>query len=97
MFRVVYPFDRVPEPLWEKGWHDVAAHEIGHTWARGLSTEQRQVYAGIRGQAGFNGEDYADVFAAIVGGVGRGGLAYIGTPPPAEQVEAICAAGLVPC
>jgi len=96
---VRYPLD-IPEWNWERAWNDIAAHEIGHAWSRRLTPEQQQFYAAIRGQAGWNGEDFADVYAAVVAGVnvdGRGGLSYIGSPPPAEQIEALCAAGLLPC
>ena len=96
-FVVRYPFDTVPESQWDRAWHDVAVHEIGHTWSRRLDAAQKQSYATIRGQAGWNPEDYADVYAAVIGGARAGGLAYIGSPPPPEEVDALCAAGLLPC
>ncbi len=94
-FVVRYPFDRVPESQWDQTWRDVAAHEIGHTWSRRLSAAQQQSYAAIRGQVAWSPEDFADVYAAVVGHAGF--LGYIETPPPADQVEALCAAGLLPC
>lgn len=94
-FVVRYPFDTVPESQWDQTWHDVAVHEIGHTWSRRLDAAQQQSYATIRGQAGWNPEDYADAFAAVVGGATW--LGYIGSPPPPEQVDQLCAEGLLPC
>lgn len=94
-FVVRYPFDRFPESRWDQTWHDVAVHEIGHTWSRRLDAAHRQVYAAIRGQSVWSDEDYADVYAAVIGGAEW--LGYIGTPPPADQVDRLCAEDLLPC
>jgi len=92
---VLYPLKRTTGQ--ESFWHDVVAHEVGHAWdAHELTTAQRVRYSQIRGLALYDGEDYADVFAAIIGGATF--LPRIGgSPPPPEQVAAICAERLVPC
>jgi len=94
VIRVLYPLKRTTGQ--EAYWHDITAHEAGHAWdARYLTTTQRARYAQVRGLPTFNGEDYADTFAALAGGATY--LGYIGSPPPPEQVAAICAERLVPC
>jgi len=84
----------------QASWRSTVAHELGHAWwhAHIFNFSNIDLYRAIRGAALVEPvhEDYADVFAHIVGGV-TGDLRYIKTPPPHEQVEAICAAGLVPC
>lgn len=93
-FVIRYPPDAT-EARWPQLWYDVTVHEIGHTWQRTLPFPKLHEYAAIRGMASFSAEDYADVFAAVIGHAS--GLAYIGSPPPPAQVEALCAAALLPC
>lgn len=98
---VVIGYPRPGSPGWEEAvWRAAVAHEVGHAWwFAHPSADTMRAYQAIRGEAMIQPfiEDYADVFSAIVGGTAPPHLRYIGTPPPAEQVEAICAARLMPC
>ena len=100
---IVIGYPRPGPPGWEEAvWRAAVAHELGHAWdaAHLVRPSSNAMYREIPGPALVEPiEDYADVFAAIVGGVSGGGigLRYIGTPPPAAQVDQLCAAGLIPC
>lgn len=68
----------------------VAIHEEGHAWdAYRLTDAQRTRYAQIRGEATFDREDYADVFAMILGGYQHG--TYSSTRPPTRAERRVLA------
>lgn len=95
--RVKYPWPNLPEYQWDRGWRDVAAHEIGHTFARTLTDAQKARFGEISGRGVWDEEWFADYYAAVIGGVGRGALAYIGVPPPTEQINVLCEERILPC
>jgi hypothetical protein len=85
-------------------WRDIVAHEVGHAWDDSRWPEYSSLprYREVRGASVIEPiyEDYADVFASVIGGItgaSGAGLPYIGVPPPPEQVTVLCAEGLLPC
>lgn len=104
------------EELRARGFRSTAAHELAHAWDRlRLTDAQRTRYMAIRGYTGDwrasrAVEDYAEVFAILMSGLGDATItAYLPTPgfapsgeqiadrPSPEQLAAICGERLIPC
>lgn len=80
-------------------YRDIAAHELGHAWEDLRLSDARQTrYDQLRGLTPGSiaaAEDYADVFAFLIGDVTRN--AYGTRLPNVLEATVICSERLVPC